>query len=157
MEHCCCFTGHRLSRLAPYDRKKIQAALAREIAGLVAQGVTRFYTGMADGVDLLAADQVLCRYDAKLTAVVPYQNHISSVAASCREDYARILSAADETVVLMERYCPSVFFMRNDYMVAHCGHLIAVYDGFSRGGTLYTLNRAKDMGRHIILIDPVAL
>lgn len=157
MKHSCCFSGHRASRIEKYDIPKVKKALRLEIAKMVDQGVTQFYTGMADGVDLLAADQVLCRYDAKLTAVVPFENHMASIAAQYRADYQRILQLAHSSVTMMKTYCPSVFYMRNDYMVSHAAYLIAVYDGVSRGGTLYTINRAKDMGRAIVVIDPSAL
>ena len=32
---------------------------------------------------------------------------------------------------------------RNDYLIANAGQLIAYYDGSRRGGTAYTVSRAK--------------
>jgi len=33
---------------------------------------------------------------------------------------------------------------RNDHMLLYANHLVALYDGRTRGGTLYTVNRAKE-------------
>ena len=41
---------------------------------------------------------------------------------------------------------------RNHYMIDKCDVLIAVYDGFSKGGTHNAINYAKKLGKKIIFV-----
>ena len=42
---------------------------------------------------------------------------------------------------------------RNRYMIDKCDVLIAVYDGFSKGGTYNAINYAKKIGKKIIYVS----
>ena len=61
----CAFTGHRPKKL-PWGYNEtdvrcvaLKVALERQIRSLVQEGVTDFLSGMAEGIDLLAAEIVL--------------------------------------------------------------------------------------------------
>ena len=105
---------------------------------------------MAVGFDMLAAEAVLelkeQLHDISLSAVVPYRNQSERFAPSARKKYNAILEKADDVTVLSEDYYTRCFHERNDYMVQHSSLLIAYFDGTSKGGTLYTCNKATSKG-----------
>lgn len=45
-------------------------------------------------------------------------------------------------------------FVRNDEMLQDCDMVVALYDGRDRGGTFYTINRARKLGKKVIIIVP---
>ena len=57
-KHRCCFTGHRPEKLRLSERK-LATLLEAEIKRAIAGGFTTYITGMAKGVDLIAAEIVL--------------------------------------------------------------------------------------------------
>ena len=42
-------------------------------------------------------------------------------------------------------------------MVDNCDVLIAIYNGEPKGGTAYTVNYARRLGKEIVIIDPNSL
>lgn len=56
--HCCCFTGHRLEKLRLHE-KSLEKLLEDKIKWVIDNSCTTFITGMAKGVDLIAAEIVL--------------------------------------------------------------------------------------------------
>lgn len=44
--------------------------------------------------------------------------------------------------------------IRNDEMLDKCDLVVALYDGRDRGGTFYTINRARKLGKRVIIIVP---
>ncbi len=46
---------------------------------------------------------------------------------------------------------------RDRFLVERSDCLLAVYDGEQRGGTAATVRYAENMGRKLILIDPITL
>jgi len=46
-------------------------------------------------------------------------------------------------------------FKRNQYLVDHAAHIMAVYDESGRGGTAYTVTYAKKKDRVITLIPAI--
>lgn len=145
------FTGHRTYR------EEARAALHRKIEELHAQGYRTFLSGMAAGFDLAAAEAVLaCRTrlpGLRLVAVVPFEGHINRFSTEDRRRFDRITDAADETIVLSERYHRGVYRVRNDFLVAHATRVVAWFDG-SPGGTHYTVHRALQTGRRTDNLHP---
>ena len=79
----CAFTGHRPKKL-PWGYNEtdvrcvaLKAALERQIRSLVQEGVMDFLSGMAEGVDLLAAEIVFylrSEYPSvNLPCILPYK------------------------------------------------------------------------------------
>ena len=121
------FTGHRT---IPVERQnEIRAQLVEAVSVACKSGITCFYSGMAMGFDLLAAETVLSlkgRYpDIRLIAVVPFR----------RQSY---------------RWPSMEKLRRNDFMLEHSCGVIAYYDGKPYGGTFYTCREAGKRGMDIV-------
>ncbi|GEM_PF-2799099 len=56
-----------------------------------------------------------------------------------RPDYARLGRSAP--------------LRRNDDMLSLCDLVVACYDGRQSGGTFYTVNKARALGKQVILIQ----
>lgn len=161
----CAFTGHRPSAFAfGYHeddprcialKKRLYDAILRHCY----EGYRIFYTGMAEGVDLWAAEAIvrLNAYfpDLQLHAVIPYRDHRTSIGAAYRARYDTVLTYVTSFTVISETYTRDCFKARNYYIVEHSDALIAVYAaGQSRSGTGQTVRRAQTLGRRITVIDP---
>ncbi|MDL2217215.1 DUF1273 domain-containing protein [Christensenellaceae bacterium OttesenSCG-928-M15] len=162
-ETACCFSGHRPHKFHfGYDEKhrdcmNVKLRLSLLINEMYRDRVQTFYTGMAEGVDLWAADYV-CELKAqtpfiRLVAVIPYEGQPSRFTKPYQALYERVRALADEEVVLHESYRPGCMQERNRYMVDHASRLIAVYNG-TKGGTHQTVCYAKEQGLEIITVDP---
>ena len=66
------------------------------------------------------------------------------------EATGRILEEADAAVILSESYSPECYLKRNDFMLLHSSVLIAYWDGFSCGGTSYTVRKALN-GKRVVV------
>ncbi|MBO7312093.1 MAG: DUF1273 family protein [Alistipes sp.] len=81
------FTGHRPEKIEGYNANpqeveaRVREALAEATKMFYRHGYRRFMTGMADGVDLWAADEILRAVErgemaeAEIVAVVPFKGH----------------------------------------------------------------------------------
>ncbi|MFI3328213.1 MAG: SLOG family protein [Rikenellaceae bacterium] len=143
------FTGHR-----EYDSEQYDAALEQRILALCRDSVERgvqltFLSGMAVGFDMAAAEMVCAireRYgfdNVLLHAVVPYAMQAEFYSEDNLARYQILLDKADNVVVLEESYNQFVFFKRNDYLVENATQMIAYFDGVNKGGTAYTVRRAR--------------
>ncbi len=145
------FTGHRTYR------READASLRAAIRTLYAEGVRTFLSGMAIGFDLAAAEVVLaCRPACpglRLAAVVPFRGQADRFPPAEQARFEAVLAAADERIILSERYHTGVYAVRNDYLVDHASVLISWYDG-RPGGTRYTVERARHKGLRLIHLHP---
>lgn len=150
------FTGHRKIEPTRHINKYqfVQQAIEKTIRELYQQGYNTFMTGMAEGFDLIAGNAVLnLRHELenlKLVCVIPFQGQQTYFNPKWKKMYAEILASADEAVCLSERYSKDVYFMRNDYLVAHCSCMVCYYNGGQRSGTGYTVRRAEKAKHKII-------
>ena len=136
----CAFTGHRHLE-DDFSEKKLK----KEIKHLIKEGVTTFYTGMAMGFDMLAAELVLSfkkKYDIKLVCCIPCDNQDLYFSNSDKIRYAQILQSADEKVQTSTHYTKDCMHKRNRYMCDHADVLIA-YCNRDTGGTAYTVSYFK--------------
>ena len=166
IEYCCCFTGHRPQKLPwGFDESdarclELKQRLRSAIMLAITHGKTMFYTGMAMGTDIWTAEIVLELREElhepciRLVAVIPHSGQEAKYPDDFKQRYRRILSEADERIVLQEHYTDGCMQRRNRYMVDNSSMLIAVYSG-NGGGTGYTFDYAKDRGLQIIWIDPI--
>ena len=160
----CSFKGHRPSRFAfGFDEESegciaLKAVLHAQIEDMCTRGVTTFFSGMALGVDLWAAEMVLelksRGRSLRLVCVLPFENQADRWSVSHRERYFDVLSRADEVIYVSCRFTTDCILRRNRYLVEHSDYLIAVYDGSEKGGTAYTVDYARRKGRSIVVIDP---
>ena len=148
------FTGHRAMSYAAGDSAEaLRSRLVATLRELYARGAHTFYSGMAEGFDLLAARAVLdlqCQYpEVRLIAAVPFRGHGRSFSAVVRRDYEQILRSANRVEVLSEEYSRECFLRRDDYMVERAATVVAWFDGRA-GGTAYTVARARSLGCEVI-------
>lgn len=162
----CCFTGHRPDHL-PWGRqeedllcRRTREALAVAIEYAYQDGYRWFYTGMALGIDQIAAELVIhskrFHPDIHLVAAIPCPGQAQGWRMEDIQRYCDILDECDleDIHILAPARTRRCMLDRDRYMVDHSGRLIAVYDGKSRGGTEYTLGYALMQGLEVVTIDP---
>ncbi len=162
----CCFTGYRPAkfpfRLSENDRAYIdfENALFEGITNLIEEGCTIFYTGMAMGFDIIAAETVVLLkkarkdLDIKLICVVPFPNQEDGFGSYWKEKYNRIIDNSDEKIIISDSYHKGCYQIRNKYMVDNSDFVLTWYDGKS-GGTKNTLDYASSKNRKIFNINNV--
>ena len=166
MDLCsCAFTGHRPKSLpwryneSSPDCTMLKDVLAEQIKTLADDGVTGFISGMAQGVDLWAAQIVLDLRKKnpaiKLCCALPCDNQEIKWSSSVRTQYHSILEPANKIVRTGHEYTKKCMLDRNRYMVDHAGILLAVYNGSYQSGTGMTVRYAQSKKRKIIVIDPI--
>ena len=157
----CCFSGYRPEKFgfelsdknAQYNN--FSAKLYERIVDMTEAGVTSFYSGMAMGFDILAAEAVLDvrklrpELGLKLIACIPYIDQASGFPPDWRERYDAVLEDCEKVVLLSDRYYRGCFQKRNQYMVDNSDFVITYYDG-SPGGTRNTVKYAEKKGKGII-------
>ena len=146
------FTGHRTVPVEKQD--EIRARLVEAVSVASKSGITCFFSGMAMGFDLMAAETVLSlkgRYpDIRLIAVIPFRIQSCRWPSMEKERYQNIISRADRVIVLSEHYFHGCLLKRNDFMLEHSCGVIAFYDGKPLGGTFYTCREAGKRGIDIV-------
>ena len=153
-KHRCCFTGHRPEKLTRSERS-IKLDLKKEIQLAIKDGYNVFISGMARGTDLWAAEIILelrkTNKELKLICAVPYEGFAQKWSEDWQKLYLHVLTEADLVRVIGQRYHPSVFQVRNEWMVAHSSRVIAVYNGQS-GGTRNTIAYAHKSNVDVIIL-----
>ena len=150
------FTGHRADKLPwGFDEDDERCAAFRqklesEIIRAYNEGARYFLSGMADGVDLYAAEAVL-RLSAKLkeiklVAVFPYGRGDSRRKKRCAGRAFRVVS-------LHESYTPSCYMDRNRFLVRHSSRLICGFSGDAASGTGATMRMAREAGLGLVILS----
>ena len=154
-KHRCCFTGPRPEKLT-IPEKRLSRLLEAEIKQAIDSGHTTFITGMAKGVDIVAAEIVLRLRDQdpwlKLICALPYPGFGQHWSGGWTDRFRRVLAHADLERTICPSFSYGAYQARNEWMVRHSAMVIAVYNGES-GGTKNTLDFAKRTGVPCIVID----
>lgn len=166
-EVTCCFTGHRPDTLpwgedeTALSAQACQEQIREKILLLVEDGYQYFISGMAQGIDLMAAEMVLTLQKEgvpiELCCAVPYRGQQENFPIKDKIRYHDILDVADEVLILEERYKKNCLLKRNEYMVDRSSALIAVYNQNRSGGTYYTVRYALKKGCALYMINPEIL
>ena len=146
----CAFTGHRNLNGTDFDA----SLLDRIVLDLIKTGTKRFYCGMALGFDLQAAHSVLIykeKYGIQLIACLPCSNQSDTFPPSGKKIYDDILNKCDEKIVLSSDYYSGCMHYRDRYMVDRSDTVVCFLRK-NKGGTFYTVNYAKKLGKKIIEI-----
>jgi uncharacterized phage-like protein YoqJ len=161
-----CFTGHRKINGQYYnhqnptdDWQRLKTYLTAAITGFAAQGYNRFISGMAIGVDQLAAE---CVRDVRATmplvelvAAVPFPGQPSNWPQASQQHYMDLINLASNVHIISDDpYAPQKMHLRDEWMINNSQFVIAVWDGRQGGGTNYTLNYALQNGKHVFAINP---
>lgn len=148
------FTGHR-----NYD-PNLTTPLIEVIKGTINEDNIIFMTGMAIGFDLAAAEAVITlRNEFKhiqLICIVPYTDQAKFFSEKDRSRYNKVLESADEVIILESEYSKMVYHQRNDYLVESADLIIAYYDRSGKGGTAYTVRKAKQKKVALLNLYPEA-
>ena len=145
------FTGHRKERIlqGSGNDSRILAQIREAVTGVVTelygQGYKEYYTGMASGFDMTAAEA-----DIKLIAAVPFRKQPLWFEAEDQLLYARLLERMDRVVMVSENYHKGCYLRRDEYMVRKADTVIAYWDLVPKGGTFYTVNKALESGKSVI-------
>ena len=146
------FTGHRFYDFS--QREFIQERLTSAISEAYDHGIRNFISGFALGIDLMAAQLVQslkCNLSGiSLTAAIPFEGQAERYNIYDKRVYGRLLELADKVIVLSDCYYPRCFLDRDEFMVENASYLIAYYDGREKGGTYYTVKKARARGIPII-------
>ncbi len=165
MNRSCAFTGHRPYKFPwKYDESdsrciQLKKILMEQIIRQIETGVTRFFSGMAEGTDCWAAQAVLDlragHPGVELHCILPCEEQAAQWSASAQEQYRSILERADSVEYVSREYHKNCMLDRNRRLVDSASLLLAVYNGEWRGGTAATVRYARKLGRKIIIIHPV--
>jgi len=156
------FTGYREAKLPFFGEddpllEEFKERLFDTILKLIGNGAREFYSGMALGVDTYAAQAVLKAKEQfpeiSLIAVVPCADQDKLWNGAQRQRYKELLAQCGKIITISPKYEKGCMHKRNRALVELCDILVAVYDG-KPGGTRYTVDYAKKIGRKIIEIPP---
>lgn len=148
------FSGHRAERMtrnSPDTQKRLTDIgfdTYVAITELCKRDYHTFLSGMANGFDLIAAEEVL---NAKkefpyiqLRAVIPFKGQADRYTQADKQRYNAILAQADEVIILQDEYSDRCFLRRNNYLLDNSAYLVVFYDSTPTGGTAYTLRHAME-------------
>jgi len=153
-----CFSGHRRVHFDMDDSflgEKMQKALKHSIQTAINEGFTAFYTGMAQGFDIIAGEAVIqtkysCNTEITLFCIVPYRGQETKWSKKWRQRHDQLLKNG-EIICLNDSYITGCFHERNKYLVDNSARLIGLYSGKS-SGTRHTFDYAEKSGLEIINI-----
>jgi len=146
----CCFSGHRKTHF-DIDTHFMRKILKKTIDEAMNQDFQIFYSGMAMGFDIIAAEAVLERKHAKLVGVIPFYGQEMKWSAKWRTRHDKVLRGADKIIVLNENYVRGCYHQRNRYLVDH-SHRLICFCGNTTGGTAQTISYAEKAGIEIVNI-----
>ncbi len=154
------FTGHREFSVKFFSDDDpllidLKKRISAEIEKTILDGADEFYSGMAIGTDMMAADEVLKLREKyphiKLIAMIPCPNQCEKWGREHILQYTRIMEQCDKIMTISPEYTSGCMHKRDRALVDICDLLIAVYENRS-GGTRYTVEYARKKGRKIIFV-----
>ncbi len=150
-EHSVCFSGYRTHKFSETDDlADIQSRLAMTILQYIQRGCHTFISGMADGFDMMAAEEVI-----KIKKSFPHITFIAAIPCHNWREFTaheqRIFQQADDVVAIANHAGKKAYHARNRYLVDNASVLICYYSG-TPGGTKYTINYAKQHNLEIVNI-----
>ena len=160
----CCVTGHRPEGFPFSCRQDCDAyleyrhVLHREIEILLREGYRDFISGMARGVDIDFASEIIRFRDEEgfisLEAALSYPCYPSKRKTNDAAKRDDLISQCNLRTVVSPYYHRGCMQKRNRYMVDKSDIVLAVWNGEKRGGTWdtieYALSRNKEI-RYLML------
>lgn len=157
----CCFSGPRPKNYPWGNNKERESKIAEKLKIAVREAIERgyrhFISGMAAGIDMLAAKIVLQMRenmpDKKITleAAIPFPDQPRRWKEETKLEYESILSRCDKVHYIADAFSVAAYKERDQYMVDHSSLLIAV-PGKPNGGTARTIAYAMKLKREVVLI-----
>lgn len=161
----CCFTGYRPQKLpfpigANREYNDFELDLYNAILTLAKEGCRVFYSGMAMGFDIIAAECALLVAHSpafkdvgiEVVCAIPFKEQAKKYPADWKARYEKVLAEADKAILISNDYYRECYFDRNRFMVDNSDCVLTWFDG-NRGGTKNTIEYAKSIGRKVININ----
>lgn len=153
-KHRCCFTGHRPNKL-DYSESGMKSLLKKAVDNAISDGYVTFITGMAEGVDIWAAEIVLKKKkdnkDLHLICAIPHSGFENRRSEYEKERYRCIIQNADYKTIVSDHYFRACYQKRNEFMVDYSSLVIAAWNG-QPSRTKNTVDYALKRGVRIINI-----
>ncbi len=147
----CSFSGHRL--IYRIHEETLPKTLEHTINALINSGVRTFQSGGAFGFDLIAAEYILklreSGFNVILRMLLPCRNQYKGWSKAWKLRFEQVLSLADEVIYVSENYDQFCMHKRNRELV-DTADILLCYKMSERGGTAYTVNYAKSLGKNIV-------
>ncbi len=144
-EKICCFTGHRIKKLN-MNLEIVKILLEKAIDETLKNGCFCFISGMAEGIDIFAAEIVLRKKaqneKIKLWCALPYPSFKAVGGEDIKNLFEEIISKADRVEAISDHYFKGCFQKRNKWMVDNSTEVIAFFNG-EESGTKNTIDYAK--------------
>lgn len=110
--HICCFTGHRTEKLQRSE-DEIKINLCGAIKRLISDGYDTFISGMAQGVDIFAAEIVLAlkknNPSVKLICAIPFPGFEQRWTQIWQNRYYSVLHSADAVEYISPKFYRGCF------------------------------------------------
>ena len=172
-ERTVCITGHRDKKISPYNRDPnysritvdaVRFMLYRYIDMAIECGYTDFFSGLAPGTDLWAAEYILKKREnnknIRLIAAMPYLRHAENFSRSDLDLLEQTEIKADVLLTvnpdpditysrrISSKTSPALYRDRNYFMVDNSSAVIAFLSKCAAiSGTAQTVNYARRRGR----------
>lgn len=149
-------TGHRPQNLdSDFTYKSAIWEWIRSELGATFQKVqpSKIYTGMALGVDTVAAE-VAIALEIPFVAAIPFPGQEAKWTQEQQDHYRMLLTFAEDVVEVDKGpYSPYLLQKRNEYMVDNSDLLVAVWNGW-KGGTRNCVEYALKNQVPVWRLDP---
>lgn len=142
-------TGHRPERIGEpaicHQVKQMMRMVLLDIRS--AERGVALLSGGARGVDLWAVE-IAIKSSVPYELVLPFDDYAERWldVDKAQLDYYRERALRIHTIGEPGK---AAYFKRNRYLVDNCDLLVAVYDGKPGGGTAYTVDYARSVGREV--------
>jgi uncharacterized phage-like protein YoqJ len=141
-------TGHRPDKLGGYDWKVADRLFDVALTGLERLKPTKLISGMALGWDQAVARAAVA-LNIPFIAAIPFVGQEKKWPESSQITFRLLYGLAAEVVIVCDGgYAGWKMQKRNEWMVDHCDHVLALWNG-SSGGTENCIKYAEAKGRPI--------
>lgn len=148
-------TGHRPEKLGGYS-DEVDAKLRRLATGYLqrlSEPPEAVISGMALGWDMAWAEAALS-LNIRVIAAVPFLGQEARWPKASQYRYRHHIAHCEKVVIHSGGYTAWKMLRRNDWMVDHCGTLVALWNGAESGGTWNCLQYAWRKGRKVVNLWP---
>lgn len=140
-------TGHRPPKIGGYDKFPVVVNFA--VMVLTKLRPDEVISGMALGWDMALA-QAAIQLSIPFTAALPFIGQGLRWPEHSQVQYERILGHAKDTIVCSQGgYSPDKMQVRNEWMVDHSSHVLALWNG-SSGGTFNCIKYANSVDKMVM-------
>ena len=137
----CAVTGHRILQ------KDFSINLLKTVINnLIDRNFTTFLVGMALGFDTICfqiLEEIRKERKIKIVACVPCPEQDDRFSEAQKKEYKRMISLADDVIIISPKYSPTCMKKRNEFMVKNASALVA-FVRRKGSGSYQTLTLAKE-------------